>query len=167
MKPRRNGKPASAVTRKSSGVRFKKETSAGGVVYRVAEGSPVFLLIRDSYGKWGFPKGHLERGERPDTAALREVMEETGLRAVTVVSNVDTIEWKFRFKGALIHKQCQFFLMESGTERTKPQGAEGITDCRWVSLADAREMISYENARAVIERAGNLVAARLAATQTA
>ena len=40
--------------------RAQRETSAGGVVYRVHEGHALFLLIRDSYQNWGFPKGHLE-----------------------------------------------------------------------------------------------------------
>ena len=53
--------------------RAQRETSAGGVVYRLESGTPLFLLIRDSYANWGFPKGHLEAGERADEAALREV----------------------------------------------------------------------------------------------
>ena len=60
--------------------RAARETSAGGVVFRVPPGEePLFLLIRDSYRNWGFPKGHLEKEERPEAAALREVREETGL----------------------------------------------------------------------------------------
>jgi 8-oxo-dGTP pyrophosphatase MutT (NUDIX family) len=122
----------------------------------------VFLLIRDSYGHWGFPKGHLERGERADTAALREVMEETGLRAVSIVGSIDTIEWFFRFRGRLVHKRCEFFLMESADATTTPQVAEGITACRWASAEDAGEVIAYDNARAVLRRASDMVAERLA-----
>ena len=55
------------------------ETSAGGVVVRLDHGRPLFLLIRDSYRNWGFPKGHLKEAENPERAALREVGEETGL----------------------------------------------------------------------------------------
>ena len=51
----------------------RDETSAGGVVFRLENGQPMYLLIRDSYHNWGFPKGHLERGELPEAAALREV----------------------------------------------------------------------------------------------
>ena len=56
----------------------RDETSAGGVVFRKEGDVPLYLLIRDSYQNWGFPKGHLEAGEQPDAAALREVAEETG-----------------------------------------------------------------------------------------
>jgi 8-oxo-dGTP pyrophosphatase MutT (NUDIX family) len=138
----------------------RRETSAGGVVFRMADGRPSFLLIRDSYGNWGFPKGHLERRERADTAALREVMEETGLRDVSVVGGIQTIQWYFRFRGRLIHKTCQFFLMESPAGETNPQQAEGITACRWTSIEEALELIGYENARDVMRRAHELAVAR-------
>ena len=103
--------------------RARQETSAGGVVYRVDGGDPLFLLIRDSYQNWGFPKGHLESGERADEAALREVREETGLNDVALRGTLDTIDWYFRFRGHLIHKVCHFFLMETAQALTSPQGA--------------------------------------------
>lgn len=145
------------------GGRARHETSAGGVVVRMVEGSPRYLLIRDSYGHWGFPKGHLERGERGDTAALREVMEETGLRAVSVTASIDKIEWFFRFRGTLIHKRCEFFLMETSVADTKPQRSEGITACQWTPIDEAMQLIEYENARAVLRRADEMVRARAGA----
>ena len=143
--------------------RTRHESSAGGVVFRRVDGRALFLLIQDSYGNWGFPKGHLERGERADTAALREVMEETGLRSVAVVGAIETIEWFFRFRGSLIHKNCQFFLMEAATADTKPQESEGITACDWVPVEEAVRRIAYENARNVLRRASEMVDARVAA----
>jgi len=134
-----------------------RETSAGGVVYRIVDGTPMFLLIRDAYDNWGFPKGHVEPDEAVETAALREVEEETGLHKLTLRAPIDTIDWYFRFRGRLVHKVCHFFLMESATASTSPQRDEGITACKWLSLDEALSRVSYENARAVLARAAELV----------
>ena len=137
--------------------RARKETSAGGIVFRLHEGRPLFLLIRDSYQNWGFPKGHLESGEAAEAAALREVREETGLAGLELRGPVATIDWYFRFRGRLIHKVCHFFLMETEDEATSPQQAEGITACRWAPFDEAMAAISYANAREVLERANGMV----------
>ena len=141
----------------------REETSAGGVVFRRGEDGPVFLLIRDSYSNWGFPKGHLEEGEDPDRAALREVSEETGLAVLRLRSPIEVIDWHFRFRGRLIHKVCHFYLMETPQRRTKPQRAEGITACRWASYEQASKLLSYENARIVLDRAHALLGGPAAA----
>jgi len=140
----------------------KEEISAGGVVFRWAGGGesaprPVFLLIRDSYRNWGFPKGHLEPGEGPERAAVREVSEETGLDSLVVEGAIDTIDWYFRFRGRLIHKVCHFFLMRSDSATTCPQRAEGITACRWAAYEEAISLVSYDNAREVLKRANEMV----------
>lgn len=137
--------------------RARQEVSAGGVVFRLDGGRPLFLLIRDSYANWGFPKGHLEPGEAPEHAATREVVEETGLAAVESRGAIETIDWYFRFRGRLIHKVCHFYLMEAASDRTSPQEAEGITECQWVPFEEAERMISYANARQVLKRARELV----------
>ena len=137
--------------------RSREETSAGGIVFRLERGKPRYLLIRDSYRNWGFPKGHLEPGEEPATAAVREVGEETGLRSLLVRGLIETIDWDFRFRGQAIHKVCHFFLMESPRSRTSPQRAEGITACRWMSFDEAQRRISYRNAREVLRRAHEMV----------
>src|SRR6267143_398808 len=104
--------------------RARRETSAGGVVFRRGpNGEPRFLLIRDSYRNWGFPKGHLEPGEPPAAAARREVAEETGLKDLVLHGPIRVIDWYFRFRGKTIHKFCHFFLFES---RRRP-GAVRVT----------------------------------------
>jgi len=135
----------------------KEETSAGGVVYRIVDGSPLYLLIRDSYRNWGFPKGHVEEGELPDDAALREVSEETGLSDLAMRGLIETIDWHFRFRGTLIHKICHFYLMETAESTTSPQRTEGITACRWLPFGAAEELISYANARDVLRKARTLL----------
>jgi len=137
--------------------RAQRETSAGGVVYRLHDGRALFLLIKDSYQNWGFPKGHLESGERAEDAALREVREETGIDDLALCGQIETIDWYFRFRGQLIHKVCHFYLMQTSQATTNPQHAEGITACRWVEYDEARSAISYANARKVLGRAHEMI----------
>jgi 8-oxo-dGTP pyrophosphatase MutT (NUDIX family) len=143
--------------------RATREVSAGGVVYRMEDGRALFLLINDSYRNWGFPKGHLEKGERPEAAAQREVAEETGLADLSVRGELATIDWHFRFRGKLIHKVCHFFLMETATTKTSPQREEGITACKWLPIEEALVLISYANAREVLQRAAAMVGSAPAA----
>ena len=143
----------------SGASRAREEVSAGGVVVRIADGRPLFLLIRDSYRNWGFPKGHLEPGETADAAAMREVAEETGLQTLRLRGEIEAIDWYFRFRGRLIHKVCHFYLMETDSSATCPQRDEGITACRWEPFERESDLVSYENARAVLRRAFDLVSA--------
>ena len=138
--------------------RAELEVSAGGIVYRRIAVEPArFLLIRDSYDNWGFPKGHLEDGESPADAARRETGEETGLDRLVLQGPIRVIDWHFRFRGRHIHKYCHFFLFESPDGDPCPQLDEGITDCQWRSLDEALELLSYDNARGVLKRAGEMV----------
>lgn len=143
--------------------RPREEVSAGGIVFRRDGERTLYLLIRDSYHNWGFPKGHLEDGEAPEQAALREVGEETGLEVLEVRAPIEVIDWEFRFRGRRIHKTCHFFLIETPDQRTSPLRAEGITACRWASFEQAERLVAYENARAVLRQAQALLAAPNAA----
>lgn len=133
-----------------------REVSAGGIVFRRGADGFRFLLINDIYHNWGFPKGHLEEGESPAEAALRETGEETGLDDLILQGPIRIIDWHFRFKGRPVHKFCHFFLLESPAAEPRPQVAEGITDARWHPLDDALRTLSYENARGVLRRAGEM-----------
>jgi 8-oxo-dGTP pyrophosphatase MutT (NUDIX family) len=142
--------------------RAQEEVSAGGVVFRLAptesgSAQALFLLIRDSYKNWGFPKGHVEADEVPERAAVREVSEETGIDRLDVRGVIQTIDWYFRFRGRLIHKVCHFYLMQSDSAATSPQRAEGITACRWAPFDEATRMVSYANARQVLRRAHEML----------
>jgi 8-oxo-dGTP pyrophosphatase MutT (NUDIX family) len=131
------------------------ERSAGGVIYRRrADEALEVLLIRDGYGNWGWPKGHVEAGETVEAAALRECSEETGLSRLGVREWVGTTDWYFRSGANLIHKFCDYFLVEADpAELTLPQRAEGIQACRWLPAEDAGGLLTYTNARYVLAAA--------------
>ncbi len=131
------------------------EISAGGVIRRRA-GSAGFeiLVIKDSYGNWGFPKGHVEGDESPEEAALRESQEETGLKRLRIIEKLGTTDWHFRAAGTLVHKFCDFFLLETDPDdHAKPQQTEGIQACEWLGPETALNQITYANARHVLKQA--------------
>jgi 8-oxo-dGTP pyrophosphatase MutT (NUDIX family) len=126
------------------------------VVLRRIDGRIHALLIKDPYGNWGLPKGHLEGSEGPEEAGLREVCEETGLDDVVLGPRLRTIDWYFRLKGQLIHKHCTFFLMSSEEGDPVPEEAEGISECLWVPLLEAVDTVDYQNAREVVRDAARI-----------
>ena len=134
------------------------ERSAGGVVVRPLAGRWHALLIKDPYGKWSLPKGHIEGGESLREAALREVEEETGIRPEAVGPRIDTVDWVFRKGDETVHKYCTFFLMRSRNGEAIPQLDEGITECMWLPVRDAASRIRYSDTRGVVLRADEKIA---------
>ena len=137
----------------------KVEHSAGGVVLRSIGGRVHALLIRDMNDNWGLPKGHIEPGEGPGEAAVREVCEETGLTQVEIGGELGSIDWYFRHDGHVIHKFCTFFVMWAPHGEVAPARDEGIDGCAWIGLDEALARIAYTNAREMLERARAMIQA--------
>jgi 8-oxo-dGTP pyrophosphatase MutT (NUDIX family) len=115
--------------------------AAGGVVIRDAQ---VALVHRPRYDDWTLPKGKLDRGESFEEAAVREVEEETGLRARLVRELPSTT---YRVGGR--QKVVRYWLME--VEGDGPFVPNDETDeLRWVSPDEARRLLSYEHDRELV-----------------
>ena len=79
----------------------EREFSAGGIVVkRQGRGFDV-LLIKDSYGRWSWPKGHIERDEKSADAALREIEEEVGLKNLRILGKAGRSNYFYRLEGKL------------------------------------------------------------------
>jgi ADP-ribose pyrophosphatase YjhB (NUDIX family) len=101
----------------------------GGGLVRNPKGE--FLLIK-RLGWWDLPKGKLDEGERIEACALREVLEETGVRDLHIIRPLLVTYHCYSEKEKLILKENHWFLMESGyAGELKPQTEEDITDCTW------------------------------------
>lgn len=134
--------------------RARREFSAGGVVYRRTPEGPEFALIKAD-GKWSLPKGNIEKGEKPEDTALREISEETGLPRdqLRIISRLPDITYAFQWRGVLVFKVVYSYLVELVGEGTlQPQLSE-IEDVRWFAAGAARRVISFKNSLATLNAA--------------
>ena len=117
------------------------EFSCGGVVL---DGRKILLVqVKNLKGKkvWTFPKGHIEQGETPRQAALREVLEETGYKA-SILRPMIRVKYAFTFQGNYVKKMVQWYLMKKLGRIGKHDSSE-ILAIRWISLPKAQELVQY------------------------
>ena len=133
--------------------------AAGCVIFRLIDNQPHVLLILDQYGKWTFPKGHLEAGEDAATAAVREVYEETGIRGV-LGAHIDRISYLVvNKKGQQVRKHVDFFVMTTTQHTVTLQHEEGISAYQWVPPAAAQSLIGYTQHQTILTAALRVYAA--------
>lgn len=136
------------------------EYSAGGLVVDLAGEVPHGALIgrTDRQGRllWSLPKGHIEQGETPEQAALREVREETGI-AGEILGELGTIDFWFVADGRRIHKTVQHYLMRRVGGELSDADIE-VDEVAWVPLHDIRAQLAYPDERGLVDAAGRLLA---------
>src|SRR5438874_12111196 len=131
---------------------MRDEHSCGGAVLSFRDGLPyVALIATRGRLRWGLPKGAVSEGETSEQAALREVLEETGLEA-SIVKPLDTIEYFFRAGGTLIRKRVDFYLMNYVSGTLTPQLSE-VDDVQWVELSEAIQRASFDSEKKLLEMA--------------
>lgn len=131
---------------------MNKHFSAGGIVIKTEKDQPFVLLVKDGYGHWTWPKGHIEKGESPEEAALREITEETGLKKVVIEGKIGEQTYYFKLKGELIFKTVYIFLVKAGAKEKLAIQESEIKDAKWLSTEEALRTIEYEGSREMLEK---------------
>jgi ADP-ribose pyrophosphatase YjhB (NUDIX family) len=132
------------------------EVSAGGLV--VDSTGKLGLLIgrrdlKDATGKrilWSLPKGHIEEGETPEEAALREVQEETGIVSV-IEKSLGVIDFWFMAGGKRIHKTVHHYLFRESGGLLAAQESE-VDEVAWFPLAEIVDRLAYPDEKKLIAR---------------
>jgi 8-oxo-dGTP pyrophosphatase MutT (NUDIX family) len=133
---------------------LRKQTSAGGVIYR-GSGSGVRIALVSVKGgtAWCLPKGLVDSGETPEMTAVREVREETGLTG-SIVDKLGDISYWYYIQGENVkcRKTVSFYLMEYVSGDTSGHDFE-VDSAEWFPVDTALEMVRYRGDRSIIEKA--------------
>ncbi|CAN2230447.1 MutT NTP pyrophosphohydrolases including oxidative damage repair enzymes [Candidatus Nanopelagicaceae bacterium] len=148
--------PAKKVSPARTYAKRVDEVSAGGLV--VDTTGKLGLLIgrrdqKDASGKkilWSLPKGHIEEGETPEQAALREVEEETGIQS-QIEKHLGIIDFWFMAGGKRIHKTVHHYLFRESGGLLAAQESE-VDEVAWFPLTEIIEKLAYPDEKKLIAR---------------
>ena len=136
------------------------EVSAGGLVIDTT--GTMGLLIgrydhKDASGKrvlWSLPKGHIEEGETPEEAAIREVAEETGITSA-ITKSLGVIDFWFMAGGKRIHKTVHHFMFAEVGGTLLAQESE-VDEVSWFPLAEIVDRLAYPDEKKLIAKSAEL-----------
>lgn len=115
---------------------------------------PEFLIVKHGKGHWSFPKGTKEEGETDEETARREIAEEVGVTDVDLDTEFVCDEY-YHTKGygnGKEYKRVRYFLGFVPTKEVTIDSHE-IVDYRWLPFEKARALVTYDNTKAVLEKA--------------
>ncbi|MDE2027870.1 MAG: NUDIX hydrolase [Candidatus Omnitrophica bacterium] len=129
-------------------IKTKVTASAGGIVLNRQN---LVLVINQNSNSWSLPKGHVEAGETPQEAAIREIEEESGLTQLKLIKILgvygryklgkntrdDKSEWKL----------LTFFLFKTRQTRLNPQDPRH-PEARWVRLDEVPKFLTHPKDKA-------------------
>jgi ADP-ribose pyrophosphatase YjhB (NUDIX family) len=112
---------------------------------------------KDATGKrvlWSLPKGHIEEGETPEQAAIREVAEETGITS-TITKSLGVIDFWFMAGGKRIHKTVHHFMFTEVGGTLLAQESE-VDEVSWFPLSEIVDRLAYPDEKKLIARSAEL-----------
>jgi 8-oxo-dGTP pyrophosphatase MutT (NUDIX family) len=124
---------------------------SGAIVVRLDGDQPQVLLVtaKRNPNRWIFPKGHIEKGETAEEAALREAREEAGVVGKTI-GPAGALEYRFLGAGFRV----EYFLAELKREAGPPEKGRSR---EWCSFEEALERLRFKNTKKLLRKAWRLL----------
>ena len=139
-------------------MKFKRQFSSGGVIFRKTKSGVRVALISRQGGKvWCLPKGLIEKGESVQETALREVQEETGLVG-KIVRKLGEVEYWYVSdeEKTKFFKKVSFFLLQHKGGDIRDHDFE-VDEVAWFPIAAAAEKMTYPSERKLMRKAEKLL----------
>lgn len=127
-------------------------TSCGGVVIFRGKILLLYKNFKNRYEGWVLPKGTVEKGEKHVETALREVFEESGVKA-TVMRYIGKSEYSFSVPQDVVEKEVYWYLMMADNYFSRPQREEFFVDSGYYKYHEAYHLLRFSNEKQILERA--------------
>jgi 8-oxo-dGTP pyrophosphatase MutT (NUDIX family) len=104
---------------------------------------------------WALPKGIIDSGERAEDTALREVEEETGVKA-RLMTKLGDVRYVYTWTGERVFKVVSFYLLRYSRGRLgdiAPEMQIEVDEARWLPLDEAPKLLAYTGEREMAEKA--------------
>ena len=143
--------------------KIKREFSAGGIVFKKDGKKTLWLVIQPeggghwSQGRWQFPKGMIEEGEKAQKTAEREIEEEAGVKARAIKKVDDLRIFFYDEEKNKIFKTISLFLMSYEGEGKKEEDQEKIAEISWLTFEEASEKLTFDTEKKALGKAKKIL----------
>lgn len=131
---------------------MEKAVSCGGVVIFRGKILLLYKNCHNRYEGWVLPKGTVEAEETHEQTALREVREETGVKA-KIVEYVGKSEYSFNIPRNVVEKEVHWYLMASENYFSKPQRDEFFVHSGYYRYIEAIHLLKFPNEKMILKKA--------------
>lgn len=137
---------------------IKNNHSVGIILFHRFPRKIMYLILKQHQGHWGFPKGHIEKGERLIDTAVRELKEETGIKKIDFVKRKILLRDKYSFKNgkSKVIKSVDYYIAESLVDKVKIDGKE-ILNYKWMSVEKSYERLTFSKSKKILKRANKII----------